>query len=125
MLKITYLESGLYLEHLHETVEDWIALRVILALRTGQRLMIERTTASLLLPIGLVKRSALESIARREQVMLSYVDDEYLEISLPGTWVTSDEEAEGVFVASVNPSIEQMVFRLWTAAQVETSSLRR
>ncbi|MFM7425728.1 MAG: alr0857 family protein [Elainella sp.] len=125
MLKITYLESGLYLEYLQETVEDWLALRVILALRMGQRLVVERTTASLLLPTALVKRSALEPIARREQAaLLSQVDDQYMEVSLSGTWLYSGEE-EGVFVTMLHPSIEHLVFRLWQLAQSETSAINR
>lgn len=125
MLKVTYLESGLYLEYLQETVEDWLALRVILALRIGQRLVVERTTASLLLPTALVKRSALESIARREEAtLLTQVDDQYMEVSLSGTWLHSGEE-EGVFVATLHPSVEHLVFRLWQRAQAETSSINR
>ncbi len=125
MLKVTYLESGLYLEYLQETVEDWLSLRVILALRIGQRLIVERTTASLLLPVALVKRSALESIARREEsALLSQVDDQYMEVTLSGTWLHSSEE-EGVFVATLHPSIEHLVFQLWKMAQTEASSINR
>jgi hypothetical protein len=125
MLKITYLESGLYLEYLSDTVEDWLSLRLILALRLGQRLVVERTTASLLLPIALVQRSALETIARREgAALLSPVDDQDMEVSLSGTWLHSGEE-EGVFVTTLHPSIEHLLFRLWQLAQTEPSSINR
>lgn len=119
MLKVTYLENELYLEYLHTTVEDWIALRVILALRTGQRLLVEQMTASVLLPIALLERSALVNLARREdQVDLVQVDDDDMEVSLVGSWVSSgQQEAEGVFVATLSPSVEHLLAQLWQMAQ--------
>ncbi len=119
MLKVTYLENELYLEYLHTTVEDWIALRVILALRTGQRLMVEQMTASVLLPISLLERSALVNLARREdQVDLVQVDDDDMEVCLVGSWVSSgQQEAEGVFVATLSPSVEHLLAQLWQMAQ--------
>lgn len=127
MLKVTYLESGLYLEHLQETVEEWITLRIVLALRTGDRLVVERSTASLLLPIGLVKRSGLESVAQQEDAMLlSQVDPDYMEISLQGTWISSSEQStEGVFITMLHPTIELVLFNLWQTTQVSTSSVWR
>ncbi|MBF2046369.1 MAG: alr0857 family protein [Leptolyngbya sp. IPPAS B-1204] len=123
MLKVTYLDSGLYLEHLQETVEDWLTLRVILAVRMGHRLVIERSTASLLLPINLVKRSNLEALACQEpNLFISPVDSEYLEVSLQGTWVCSDESGEGVFVTALNSTIETVLFNLWQVAAVGASS---
>ncbi len=123
MLKVTYLERELYLEYLHSTVEDWIALRVILSLRTGQRLVIERMTASVLLPISLLERSALVKLAQREdQLDLVQVDDDYMEVSLVGTWVSSQEqETEGVFVATLSPSVEHLLAQLWQMAQSSAS----
>lgn len=123
MLKVTYLESELYLEYLPDMVEDWLALRLILALRTGQRLLIERMSASVLLPIALLERSALSNLARREdQVDLVQVDDEAVEVNLAGTWVSSGEpEAEGVFVATLSPSVEHLLVRLWQMAQTGAS----
>ena len=123
MLKVTYLESELYLEYLPDNAEDWIALRVILALRTGQRLLIERMAASVLLPVALLERSALSNLARRgQQVDLVQVDDDYVEVSLPGTWVSSGEpEAEGVLVATLSPCVEHLLVRLWQMAQTGAS----
>jgi hypothetical protein len=126
MLKVTYLESSVYLEHLQETVEKWITLRIVLALRTGKRLVVERSTASLLLPIDLVKRSSLEAAAQQEEALsLSQVDAEYVEISLRGTWISSHEQGEGVFLAMLHPTIERLLFNLWQAAQVHPSSVWR
>lgn len=127
MLKVTYLESDLYLEHLPETLEDWITLRVILALRVGQRLVVERSAATLLLPIDLVKRSSLAAVvAQAEGLLLSQVDADYMEISLQGTWLSSQgQEAEGVFVAALHPAVEMLLLKLWQAAQVSASSVWR
>lgn len=127
MLKVTYLESGLYLERLQETVEDWVALRVLLALRMGHRLVVERSTASLLLPIKLVKLSNLETVAPKEKAMwFSRCDTEYIEVSLQGTWVSSSEqETEGVFVTTLNLAAEEMLFNLWQMSQIGASSVWR
>jgi len=127
MLKVTYLESESYLEYLHSTVEDWIALRVVLALRTGQRLTVERMAASVLLPVSLIERSALVNLARRnEQIDITQVDDDYVEVCLSGTWLSShdqdhDQDTEGVFVATLSPSVEHLLVQLWQMAQNSAS----
>lgn len=127
MLKVTYLESGLYLEFLQETIEDWIALRVVLALRLGQRLVVERSTASLLLPIDLVKASGLETVLQHEKaVTLAVCDVNDVEVSLQGTWISSSaDESEGVFLVALNPAVEQVLLQVWQASQVEASSIWR
>jgi hypothetical protein len=127
MLKVTYLESGLYLEFLQETIEEWIALRVVLALRLGQRLVVERSTASLLLPIDLVKASGLETVLQHEKVVtLAVCDVNDVEVSLQGTWISSSaDESEGVFLVALNPVVEQVLLQVWQAAQVEASSIWR
>ncbi len=125
MLKLTYLESGLYLELLSESVEDWLALRVVFALRMGDRLVAERTTASLLLPIDLFQRSSLEKLVRQEEgVWSAQGDADHIEVSLTGTWIASDEEdSEGIFVTTLNPVLESLLFQIWQASQVRASSV--
>lgn len=127
MLKVTYLESEVYLEALQENLEDWITLRVMLALRAGQRLVVEHITASLLLPVDRVQLSRLTLLARYEDGMtLSRVDAEDWEISLQGCWISSGEpEAEGVFVVSLNPILEATLLKLWQRCQMDTASIRR
>ncbi|MBD1870831.1 hypothetical protein H6F95_26735 [Cyanobacteria bacterium FACHB-471] len=129
MLKFTYTETGLHLEHLPQSVEDWMTLRVILSLRTGQRLIVERGTAAFLLPANLIGLRSLESAIQQEThgaVTLTHVDAEYIEVSLHGTWVcSSPDDAEGVFVASVGDRTEWLVFKLWRESQNRTSPLRR
>ncbi|NJN59033.1 MAG: hypothetical protein HC879_16815 [Leptolyngbyaceae cyanobacterium SL_5_9] len=129
MLKFTYTETGLHLEHLPHSVEDWMTLRVILSLRTGQRLIVERGTAAFLLPANLVGLRSLESATQQETygtVTLTPVDAEYVEVSLHGTWVcSSPDDVDGVFVASVGDRTEWLVFKLWRETQNRTSPLRR
>lgn len=127
MLKLTYLESGLYLELLSECVEDWLALRVIFALRMGDRLVAERTTASLLLPIDLFQRSSLEKLVLQEEgAGLAQGDAEHLEVSLTGIWIAASEaDTEGIFVTNLNPVLESLLFQIWQASQVRTSSVSR
>jgi hypothetical protein len=129
MLKFTYTETGLHLEHLPQSVEDWMTLRVILSLRTGQRLIVERGMAAFLLPANQVGLRSLESAIQQETlgaVTLTHVDAEYIEVSLHGTWVcSSSDDVEGVFVASVGDRTEWLIFKLWRETQNRTSPLRR
>ncbi|MBD2001297.1 hypothetical protein H6G00_32685 [Leptolyngbya sp. FACHB-541] len=129
MLKFTYTETGLHLEHLPQSVEDWMTLRVILSLRTGQRLIVERGTAAFLLPTNLVGLRSLESAIQQETygtVTLTKSDAEYVEVSLHGTWVcSSSEEVNGVFVASLGDRTEWLIFKLWRETQNRASPLRR
>ena len=53
MLKLTYTNNSFYLECLTQSLEEWVAQRVILALRVSQTLRIEPTTASFMLPLDL------------------------------------------------------------------------
>lgn len=127
MLKVTYLESGLYLEQLEQSVEEWITQRVLLAVRMGQQLVVDRNTASLLLPIDLVKRSSLIALVYEEMdVTLFQVDAEYFEISLQGTWISSsDQGTEGVFVTVLNAAIESVLFNIWQLAHANAPSIWR
>jgi hypothetical protein len=128
MLKVTYTESGLHLERLQETLEDWITLRVILALRTGHRLMLEASTASILLPVHSLDESALEvAILQGDSgvVAMSICDADHIEVCIQGTWVTSSSDEEGIFIAQLHARTEQILLQLWRAAHRQTFPLRR
>jgi hypothetical protein len=121
MLKFTYTETGLYLEHLTQLLEEWTAMRVVLSLRSSQRLIIEHCTASFLLRADLIELYALEAAG-----MVTPCDAEYVEITLQGTWVTSQVgQAEGVFVTKLSDRTEFLLFKLWQESQICTSSLGR
>ena len=125
MLKLTYTENGFYLERSPVPLEDWVTARVILALRAGTNLCVEPSTASFLLPTDLPQLRHLERHQEGEDaIALSLCDAEYVEVSLKGTWMTSDVEgAEGVFVTSMNYAVEFFLIKLWEESQIRTSCL--
>lgn len=129
MLKVAYTESGLHIERLNQSVEEWIALRVVLAVRTNRRFMIEQGRASILLPMSLAGLPSLEANLKPEEmetIAISVCDDEFVEISLQGTWVSSCmSETEGTFVVALSPRTELVLFQLWQASQIRTFPIWR
>ena len=125
MLKLTYTENGFYLEHLAQPLEEWIMARVILALRAGTSFCVEPSTASFLLPSNLPQLHHLERKREGEDaIALSVCDAEYIEVSLQGTWMTSDAEgSEGIFVTSMSYGVEFFLFKLWQESQTRTRCL--
>jgi len=125
MLKLTYIDTGFHLELLAKSLEEWIAMRVILALRVGECICVEPSTASFLLPANLPGLDLLEAEVRRQGtdiIALSACDAEYVEAILKGTWLASDlESAEGVFVAVLSHSSEFFLLKLWQEAQISAS----
>ncbi len=126
MLKLTYIETGFYLEYLAKSLEEWVQERVVLALRVGA-LYIEPSTAAFLLPIDLPGLDTLTVEIRRqdlESISLSVCDSEYIEVSIKGTWVSSNADStEGVFVTAMSHSIEFFLLKLWQDSQVSASVL--
>lgn len=128
MLKLTYTETGVHLERVAQSLEEWVFSRVILSLRVGLRLLVEPSTASFLLPADLPGLPLLQSAAQleTEAIALCVCDAEYIEVSLRGTWLAADEEsAEGAFVAAMSDRTEFFLFKLWQEAQTCASSLKQ
>ena len=125
MLKLTYIENGFYLEHLAQPLEEWVTARVILSLRAGTRLCVESSTASFLLPADMPQLRHLERHQEGEDAIeLSVCDAEYVEVSLQGTWMTSDSDGEtGVFVTSMNYNVEFFLVKLWEESKVRDRCL--
>jgi hypothetical protein len=125
MLKLTYTENSFYLEHLAQPLEGWVTARVILALRAGTRLYVEPSTASFLLPVDMPQVRHLERHQEGEDaIALSICDAEYIEVSLQGTWMTSESDGEtGVFVTSMNYNVEFFLLKLWEESQIRTRCL--
>ena len=123
MLKLTYTENGFYLELLAQPLEEWVTARVMLALRTGTSLCVEPSNASFLLPADLPELQALERQGQTEDAMaLCLCDADYVEVSLQGTWLSSDADAEeGIFVTVMSYAVEFFLFKLWQEAQTMTS----
>lgn len=128
MLKLTYTETGFYLERLPQSLEEWMLSRVTLSLRAGLRLLVEPSTASFLLAAGLPGQALLQAAAEldNQAIAVCVCDAEYIEVSLRGTWLTADaESAEGIFVTVISDHTEFLIFNLWLDAQACTSFLKQ
>lgn len=119
MLKLMYTESGLKGEQVTESLEDWMVQRSIFALRIGQPLNIEPGRASFLVSIdhpvfdSLVEQLLLETTM---PIDICTVDEEYVEISLDGSWIASNDH-EGLFITSLQTRTEHLISRVWETAQ--------
>jgi hypothetical protein len=122
VLKITYLETGIYLEYLPESLATWKASRVLVSLRAGASIYTEFSTAGLVLPAYTPYLAGLVELAERQLIKVASCDQEYLEISLSGIWVApSKDSEEGVFVCELNRSSEHFIYKLWQESQIGTS----
>ncbi|HLO86281.1 MAG TPA: hypothetical protein VK203_14975 [Nostocaceae cyanobacterium] len=121
MLKLTYTEGSFYLECLTQSLEEWVAQRVIFALRIGERLCFEPSTASFLLPVDLPGVEALRAEVKNhdsEIVALSVCDAEYLEVTLQGSWLAvGADDGAGVFVTVMSDRTEFFLHKLWQESQ--------
>ena len=127
MLKFTYTENSFNLEHLARSLEELVTGRTIVAMRVGQRLVVEPTQASFLLPANLPGLENLEAEALRDEsetIAICIADTEYVEVSLRGTWLAADSEAdEGVFVTSLRDRAEFYILKCWQEARSGVSLL--
>jgi len=122
MLKITYLEEGIYLEYLPESVEAWKATRVLVSLRAAASIHVESSIASLVLPLNTPYLDELVELETRELIEIAPCDEEYIEVSLSGLWVAQSEDSEeGVFVCEFDRAQEYFLYQLWQESQVGTS----
>lgn len=128
MLKFVYTDTSFHLERLAQALEELVTARAIVAMRVGQSLCIEPTTASFLLPADLPTLRDLEVQALREDgetIAVCVADAEYVEVSLRGTWIATDQEtAEGVFVTSLCDRTEFFLLKCWQDAQTRTALLK-
>ena len=124
MLKLTYTDNNFYVEHLSESLEDWLTKRVLLCLRAATSIYVEPSTASFLIPADLPYWTNLRTLQVEDgpTIELNTCDAEYLEVSLKGTWMTSKENSdEGVFVCVLGETTEMMLNQLWQDAQTNAS----
>jgi hypothetical protein len=121
MLKLTYTENSFDLECLTLSLEEWVAQRVILALRVGQSLCIEPSTASFLLPVDLPGVEVLRAEVKRDDreiIALCTCDAEYMEVTLHGSWLSDNsKDVVGVFVTTMSDRAEFFLHKLWQEAQ--------
>lgn len=128
MLKVTYTESGLYLERISESLEEWIVRRAVFALRIKERFVLEPSYASILIASDLKELTNLEQIIRLNEASLTIAvcDAHYVEVGLQGIWLmTGANEAEGVFVTVLQPHTEQLIVQLWQLSQPVASPIWR
>lgn len=123
MLKITYTEDGFYLDYLTESVATWMARRTVVCLRATASIYVEPTAACVMIPRELAVISDLEKLqADGEIIEFTPCDDEYIEVSLQGTWVASRKDSEeGVFVCDLNDRTESSLYQLWQEFQAGAS----
>jgi hypothetical protein len=124
MLKLSYTENGFYLECLTESLEEWIATRVLLCLRAAASIYVEPSTASFALPIDLLYLRDLQALVAEyaEIIELTTNGGEVVEVSLQGTWVSAEEDSdEGVFVCALSDRAESLLNQLWQEAQLGAS----
>lgn len=126
MLKLTYTETSFDLERLTQSLEDWVTGRVVLAMRVGHCVCVEKSTAAFLLPIDLPGVDLLRTEAQRDgnQINVCAGDAESIEVSMSGSWLSVGASAEeGVFVTAMSDRTEFVLCKLWQEAQRSTSFL--
>jgi hypothetical protein len=127
MLKLNYTEVGLYMERTMISLEMLIAQRVVLAMRLGQSLHIEPGRASFLLPADVPELAGLAVALQQEcnpTATVISIDDEFVEVSLSGSWVASDRGAsEGMFLSVMSNRAEFFIYKLWQMSETHISLL--
>jgi len=125
MLKLTYTESSFYMERLAQSPEQLVGRRAMLAMRVGQKIVVEPSSAAFLLPMDLDAMSMLEEAIREEgndTIALCDADEQDAEVSLGGTWITTDVRGEsGVFVTVLSDRVEFLLLKLWQEARAGAS----
>jgi hypothetical protein len=134
MLKLTYTDAGLHMDlvaipcgYLEErALEMLVTQRVVLALRLGQTLHIEPSSAAFLLPANTLGLNQLQLMIRMEKsrVSVTSVDAQFVEVSVHGNWIAASDDAhEGMFITAFSGGIELLIYKLWQATQNCASSL--
>lgn len=122
MLKITYLEDGIHLEYLPESTEVWKAGRTIVSLRAAVSIYMESSTACLIFPMNIPYLKSLTKLVGEELIDIIPCDEEYVEISLLGTWISKSKDSEeGTFVCDLGHDNENLLYKLWQESQIGTS----
>jgi hypothetical protein len=127
MLKLTYTDRSFYLECLTLLLEEWVTQRVILALRVGQYLCVEPSTASFLLPVDLPGVEVLKTEVKRDDreiIALCACDTDYIEVTLRGSWLSDGSDNPiGVFVTTISDRAEFFLHKLWQESQESSASV--
>ena len=115
MLKLTYTDNDFYIERLSEPLADWLTFRILLYLRATKSIYIKPSAASFSIIADLANWADLRALEaeNKEKIEFNLCDSEYLEVSLQGIWVTSEEQThEGTFVCVLSKDAEILLDRL-------------
>lgn len=122
MIKITYLENEIRLEHLTKSTEVWKSDRILLNLRAGISIYAESGVGSLIFPATPFYLEDLSKLAETDRVYVSPCDEEYVEVSLEGTWIAENKDSEeGIFICDLSCDRERLLYQLWQESFVEAS----
>lgn len=118
MLKLTYTENSVHLEHINDSLPEWVSKRVILALCSATKLYIEPTTATFLIANDSSAIADLEPLSQENILEICPCDASSTEVILKGTWLTSDlDSATGIFVTKLSQSAELLLQRFYKTQQ--------
>lgn len=121
MLKITYLDNDICLKYLPKPLKTWKSERILLNLRAAVGIFTESSIASLVLPANLTCLNKLVHLAEQKLIDVNPCDEEYIEVSLSGTWIAQSEDSEvGIFVCEISPETELLIAQLWKESQIPT-----
>jgi hypothetical protein len=127
MLKLQYTETGLFMELVTGSLDIVVAQRVLLAIRAGQCLHVQPSSAAFLLPADAKGVEQLAFVLRLEQqlaVTIVPVDEEFVEICVTGTWIAENANAEeGIFLTTLGERTEFWIHELWQLTQSAISYL--
>lgn len=117
MLKLTYSDEDLLIEHLDITIEAMVTQRSLVAVRAGQPLVVQPAYGAFALAADLPGVATLKTRGQGA-IDIAPCDLDWLEITLRGTWLTDDAtSAEGILVAELGPDLERHLVALWERSQ--------
>ena len=121
MLKLNYTDCGLFLEQVSASLDAIAIQRVMLAVYMGEPLHMEPGRAAFLVSANLPAVTKLQLIIRADAtgaVTVASVDDGFVEVSIKGTWIARNVDAEeGTLIAALSAQSERLVYQLWQATQ--------
>jgi len=125
MLKLNYNDYGLFLERVTASLDAIATQRVMLAVYAGETLHLEPGRAAFLVSANANGVSQLKTVLQGDTtktVTLTNVDDEFVEVSLKGTWIANSANAEaGTFISALAPVSEALIYQLWQVTQRQTA----
>ncbi|GAB4149497.1 MAG: hypothetical protein Fur0046_28100 [Cyanobacteria bacterium J069] len=119
MLKLTYTDADVYIEHLSTSIDRVIAQRVKLAMRCGEMLHVKPDYASFLISSHLPQLAQLQPLLNQQPgaIALAPADENWVEITLYGSWLSSSVHAhDGIFLAAFATATERLIYQLWQAS---------